>query len=364
LTWQSDSPFGGTICNIGVSPGDTPGGPGGYDLDFSPGDSFEFDWAGSVITGPYNSDQTFTLQCMGGVTAPSVTLFVTAGSPPPAWLNVATGSSCQSVSATWGFVPNALSYNLYRNTVNLPTWGPDFTESTGLFPPHTDSGLAAGTPYYYWVTAVGFGGESGYTPAPSNATGGITPVSCSNPGNLSTSDKDIVSINGNNVTPAPSQCNGTDALPASDTINLADSLGFQINLCNSGTGTSSNITLTDNMINLIAPTAGWNVKYNGVALSQGGGVNQYQVSGSTPNQSLTVNLSGTSIVGGGGGHLTYQAQTAVPGGFTGNVARFQNSFCISYASTSNASILSQACNNTPLLPFYIGNGSPIIKEVP
>ena len=118
------------------------------------------------------------------------------------------------------------------------------------------------------------------------------------------------------------------------------------------------MTVTDNMVNLIAPAGGWNVQYNGSALSLGGGVNQYQITGSVPNQTMTVNLSTTKIAPGGGGHLTYQAQTpSTIANFSGNIARFQNSFSVNYnGGTINT-------GGTPLLPFFLGKSPPVIKEV-
>jgi len=369
-----------------IAPG-SPGYPSGYLVCTSP------TWSGTVerftcptdplpghtvtwgfSTGTNNDPSGSNICASGPIPVGTVSTDFT---PNPASLDLTTGPACKTISASWPAVAGAASYNLYRNNINSSNTA---TRIPNVTSPYPDSGLTPGS-YYYWVSAIDtFSAEenSDYTPASSNSTGGTAALACT--GNLSKSDKDILAINGSDVNyPSsggpPQACNAsTDPLPASTIMNLGDKLKFALNLCNNGntsTGPASNISVTDSMINLVvgyAPgDAGyvasnpWNLKYNGTALTQGPGVNHYQVTGTAPNQIITVNLTSTTLATSTVGTLTYEAKTGIPSNFTGNLARFQNSFTINY---NNGLAPAVASGNTPLLPFFIIGGSPTIHEIP
>lgn len=69
---------------------------------------------------------------------------------------VATGGSGQ-VSLSWSAGSNAASYNVKRGTVS---GGPYVTVGSATMPTYADTGVTAGTAYYYVVTSVNSAGES------------------------------------------------------------------------------------------------------------------------------------------------------------------------------------------------------------
>ena len=73
-----------------------------------------------------------------------------------------TEASPTSASLTWSAFPSATSYNLYRSTSAGTEGGTAY--QTGLASPsYTDTGLTAGTSYYYKVAAVTASGESAHS---------------------------------------------------------------------------------------------------------------------------------------------------------------------------------------------------------
>lgn len=216
-----------------------------------------------------------------------------------------------------------------------------------------------GNPHNYSVAATNGALDSAQVAATNNS---FSSVSCAP--NLSDSDKDIVAINGQqlyNNQPNGNICDATtDVLPKNTPLNYGDTVKFSLNLCNdTGHSPASNLTVTDNMTNLIAPKTGWNVQYNGTALTQGAGPNQYSISGTAPNQTMTVNLSGQILAAGAASNLTYEATLTVPAGTGGNIGFFQNSFKVNY----NVGAVSPLFN-TPFLRFNLGKSSaPILQEV-
>jgi O-glycosyl hydrolase len=101
-----------------------------------------------------DADGFFTLQ----VPARSITTFVGTAIPAPPTGLIATAESSSQITLSWSPSAGAASYNLKRATAS---GGPYTTtvmniSATGFM----DTGLAAGTPYYYVVSAVNAGGES------------------------------------------------------------------------------------------------------------------------------------------------------------------------------------------------------------
>ena len=81
----------------------------------------------------------------------------TAVPSAPTGLAAAAVSSSQ-INLAWNTVTNAASYNVKRSTTN---GGPYVIIATGVTATnYNDTGLAAGTTYYYVVSAVNAGGES------------------------------------------------------------------------------------------------------------------------------------------------------------------------------------------------------------
>lgn len=82
----------------------------------------------------------------------------------------ATGGTNQ-VSLSWAAVSGATSYNVYWSTTTGVT-KTNGTKLTGVTSPYTHTGLSAGTPYYYIVTAVNSAGESAASAQVTGVTAG------------------------------------------------------------------------------------------------------------------------------------------------------------------------------------------------
>ena len=219
--------------------------------------------------------------------------------------------------------------------------------------------------------------------ANTNSTGGISPTlasSCFGSGfgglaNLLTSDKDIIARNGtaiNYPNSGPQNCNATtDSLPSNVSLNIGDSVTFQINLCNtSASSSASQVMVTDHMNNLqqVPNSPDWGARYDGASLTydgttNSGQANHYYVTGTPPNQTLVFNLSSVAdnVTVNSTIPLTYSAQL-ITASTSGNSSRFMNGFTAVFnpGSGPNQSVT----RSTPFIPFYIGNVLPSIKEIP
>jgi hypothetical protein len=93
---------------------------------------------------------------------------MSASAPSSPTMSALSNSPAQ-LTATWGTVAEATSYNLYYGTSSPPT-----TEITGVTSPYTINGpLTASTTYYEAVTAVNGIGESGKGNILSAAAGAV-----------------------------------------------------------------------------------------------------------------------------------------------------------------------------------------------
>jgi len=97
----------------------------------------------------------------------------TTNAPPPAIpaapVGVTATGGANKVTVAWPAVSGATSYNLYWSTSAGVTTA-NGTKVTGAASPYLQSGLAAGTSYYYVVTAVNSSGESAASPQVSATT--------------------------------------------------------------------------------------------------------------------------------------------------------------------------------------------------
>jgi hypothetical protein len=255
------------------------------------------------------------------------------------------------MNLAWPDSVGATSYNLYRFAgSSLPAlFNPktDATKISSVTSPHTDSPLAGGF-YFYWVTAVGVGGESA-------ATAGTGDPKNVNPcqANLNGSSKTVF------------QVNGVAYNPATTSLKLGDKVTFKIILDNTqgATEAATNISIVDTFTNLKIPAGGLNANYSGTPIPQGSGSGTWQIlSGTEPNQTLWFNLTGPAfnVPAGAVRTLTFTAEIGVPTGFNGSFSRTQNSAVINY---SNGAVPTKNVS-TPLLIFTVGGGSPTIIEVP
>jgi fibronectin type 3 domain-containing protein/archaellum component FlaG (FlaF/FlaG flagellin family) len=115
--------------------------------------------------------------------AQSVSVSGTTRLSAPSGLNVSSAAT-GSITLNWSSVPEASSYKVYRSTRADSTSYPYNQIGTSVATSYTDTGLSAGTTYYYKVVAVNGGEESdksGYIsalPVPS-APAGVSVVTAS-----------------------------------------------------------------------------------------------------------------------------------------------------------------------------------------
>jgi fibronectin type 3 domain-containing protein len=87
----------------------------------------------------------------------ATTLSGGGGTAPNAPTVTATASG-NSITLNWTVVPGATGYKVYRNTID--SYSETNVVATPTSTSYTDTGLAAGTPYFYRVTAYNDAGES------------------------------------------------------------------------------------------------------------------------------------------------------------------------------------------------------------
>lgn len=110
-------------------------------------------YAGLAVSSHNNSN--LCQATFDNVAAPNWQAVAAPGTPTAL---VATAVSSLQVALAWGASSDATSYNIRRSTTN---GGPYTTIATGVSAAsYCDSGLGAGTAYYYVVSALNAGGES------------------------------------------------------------------------------------------------------------------------------------------------------------------------------------------------------------
>lgn len=113
----------------------------------------------------------------GGVNVDKMDVAAT-GTPPSAPTGLAATAGNAQVALSWNAVSGATSYNLKRSTTNGGPYSTTVASPTATS--YTNTGLTNGTTYYYVVTAVGAGGESGnssqVTAAPSAGSPPVAPT--------------------------------------------------------------------------------------------------------------------------------------------------------------------------------------------
>lgn len=250
------------------------------------------------------------------VNAPADLTVAGAGSVPNTPTTVSLdNSSCGKISVSWtpdNSGTSADGYRVYRATAaprvynwqlvsgNLPVGQTSFVDPN----PYFTSGLN-----YYAVTAYNSSGESAKT-----ISSGIGVFTCGP--DLSKSDKDIIQVA--NSTIASSPCNGFDFVSIPSTIKPGTSLGFAINICNTGVSATkditpgTNITVDDQLQNIIGvdPKAITCTKANGTKCN----VSNVKITGAAPNERINfkVEHGGITI----GSYVTIK--------FTGKIADVVN----------------------------------------
>ena len=164
LTWNAST--GATSYN--VKRGTTTGGP--YTTVSSPATTSYTD---SAVTNGTTYYYVVSAVNSAGTSANSSQASATPVAPPAAPSGLTATAGVQQVNLAWSASSTATSYNVKRGTAS---GGPYAQLAAATTTSYVDSSVTGGTKYYYVVTAVNAGGESGYsneasaTPVSGNTT--------------------------------------------------------------------------------------------------------------------------------------------------------------------------------------------------
>jgi len=241
---------------------------------------------------------TFTLDFVSSVSAPS--------NP------IDANNSCGAISLAWSAGQGADSYDIFRNGTQIAS------HYAGTS--YNDSSVAVGTAYTYTIRSYSqYGGNSG------SVTFGPSPIAASAcEVNLSTSDKLLERVQGQ-IYPYNSCVNSQSG--NTSTINAGNTVTFRIDVCNTGTSTAQNVTVTD----VIDST------YNHLTYAPGS--SDTRPSGTNPGpgsgeETVIWNLG--NIGPGQNQTIIVTAQTATSGSSAPTLP-FSNTANISYTSTGSTS---------------------------
>jgi uncharacterized repeat protein (TIGR01451 family) len=216
--------------------------------------------SGSKSSGALTGTVTYDLYCTGpyGDVIDSVIVNVPSA-PPNAPTISANNSTCGQVTVSWtpGATPPPITgYRVYNGSSSTGPWtlvsnsnpNPDPLPSSQTSFIHYGGSTSNN---YYMVRAFNGSTQS----ADSNA---VLSNSTSCAGNLSRSDKELVSVTGRiNKNFTPKNCSGSSeyaTLPNNAVFAVNDIITFRINVCNSGNSAVQNIAVTDTMEKLSNPT--------------------------------------------------------------------------------------------------------------
>jgi fibronectin type 3 domain-containing protein len=134
------------------------------DIGLSPGTTYYYKV--SVKTSGGESDLAAYAQATTAPSAPNVPV-------APTGLAV-TGQTSSSITLSWNTVTGAASYKVYRSSSETGTYTQTGSPVTNTS--FTNTGLFAGTTYYYKVSAVNAGGESSLSASVSGTTPGTSAI--------------------------------------------------------------------------------------------------------------------------------------------------------------------------------------------
>ncbi len=340
---------------------------------FDPGTGGSNNGSGTVASSNLTSAATFTLQCTNAFGSDTESVTVNVRPQSPTGGGGGGGSACNQIVITWTPVGSSVDgYRVYRNSSN------NFASATNISgnltngttaSTYTDT-TAASSNNYYWVVSYKGSLES----APLNITSsplGATSCNADINGN-----KDITKVNGTAPSGYLPNAYSNNETPGNVVYNKLDIVTFSVNLPNqvlSGGETASNVLITDTLLNLRKPTAGWNMKIGATSLVEETAAgsycsgtnyttlaaNHFVACGTAPNQTLYIKVN--NIAQGGITSITYNAEIYTTS--TQSSSRFKDSVEINYTSAvSGANLKSLA--STPLIVFNVSNVPSIIETAP
>lgn len=309
--------------------------------------------------GAQTQDQTYNLNCDSGSAIDNALVKVKAVPTMQSVTNSTDGTTpCGQVKITWVASGGSDTYNIYRNTASDPNNGGSVLIASGYVGNSYLYTVPQGVQYYYFVKSVDqYGNVSDYSQA-----GQGSALSCN--ADLSTSDIELVSINGVSNSPTPSDCNrNTQSFsPAPGLLRRGNKITFKVNICNSGgvdfvSSSSTPLKITSTMANLsFSPS-------DAVTYNCGGCTGSYQLTpgtGTTPDSIVFTINNGTlpkqSSNNPSVWSVTFSATTRIPTSSSASIFRFNHRADLQAGSINNS-------YSTPYYFFYFSQAYPIIKEV-
>jgi uncharacterized repeat protein (TIGR01451 family) len=350
LTWTTVSTNTGNFC---FPSGSAAGNWTSSNRPSTPGSVHSF-----TTTNLPSGNYTFSIYCEGyaGVITQQRSVTVTASDPPsaPTNVNAANAPTCGQIQVTWtsgGTPPNYFEVYHQVSASNPPTggWGSpiatitysDFVNQTPNIYPFRHTNPSANNNYYMVRAISTTGGAS----SNSSIAGPAAPQACA--ANISTSDKDVISLQRgqatiNSIGDAADDCSSVSEvykLPNNGLFRTGDVVTFQINVCNTGNQTLTGVSITDTLANLSNPTS---FSFSG---------NCGSVAGTSGN---TITMDLVDIAPNGVCAVTFKATITAPSG-PAALYRFQN---VAAIASDQASLTAY----TPPYLFQIGGGVPVRNE--
>ncbi len=329
--------------------------------------------SGSVPSTNLTADTTFTMQCTNAYGTSSQSVPVAVRPPSPSGGGGGGGSVCNQISITWAAIGSSVDgYRVYRNSSNSTTTNISGNLTNGTTANSYTDTTAAPSNNYYWVVSYKGALESAplyITSSPLGATSCNADI---------TGNKDITKVNGTAPSSYLPNAYSTNETPNNVVYNKFDIVTFSVNLPNqapTGGENANNVIITDTLLNLQKPLAGWNMKIGATTLSARSltpaqctdyqtaraalSNNEYGECGTSPNQTLYIKVG--NIAQGNVTSVTYNAQVFTTS--TQSFSRFKNSVEIDYTSSvSGANLKSLA--STPLIVFNASSAPSIIETAP
>lgn len=257
-----------------------------------------------------------------------------------------SNSTCNQIDVTWNALANpSQKYIIYRDGVIVANNLPHTTTSW--------SETISGGPFVYTVALVSASGtELTRDDAPPVSTTTCSP-------DFSGSDKQIVTVNGQNNTSLPADCNGVYGGllvgGKSNVVKPNSTIDIRLDICNNGTvavaNTAANnyLQITDQLQNLVLVGGITCRRYNAGPNQNNCLVQGLSTSGTGGNQLYVLAIRGAGLPPGAYYQLRYTVRVSLPTGSAGKLQKVKNTVKVFYNGTGNP----QPFSDTPvrIIPF-------------